>query len=334
MTKLLINRRRSIKSTRIILSALLVLGLLFAGRPASAAYPDKRVSMIVAFAAGGSTDTLARITSKYLEKELKNPFVVVNKAGSGGDLGFTALAKAKPDGYTIGLINMSRIVINPITRSDIVRYKITDFAPIANMVTDPGIFCVKVDSPFKTLKDLIAYAKENPQKITLSHEGVGAGDHLGAVEFCKQAGIELNLILFDGDAPAKAALLGGHIDAIAVNTSEVGEMIKAGQLRGLAIQDSKRSAELPDVPTFAEEGFPTVMQGTASRGFAAPKGISQEHLKTLVEAMKKIAENEDYQAELKKLYMPIDFIPGEEYGKYLLEQDTLWRQIWKTAPWM
>jgi tripartite-type tricarboxylate transporter receptor subunit TctC len=307
--------------------------LSWAGQ-AGAAYPDKTVTMIVAYAAGGSTDTLARITAKYLEQELKSPFVVVNKAGSGGDIGFTAIAKAKPDGYTIGLINMSGVAVNPITRPDIVQYKITDFAAIANVVTDPGVLCVRGDSPFKTLKDVIDYAKANPGKLAVSHEGAGSGDHLGVVEFAKQAGIEFNLIQFDGDAPAKAALLGGHIDLIAVNVSEVAEMVKEGQVRALAVQSDKRSDELPDSPTFKEQGFPTVIQGTASRGFAAPKGISGENLNILVQAMVKIVKDPTYLAELRKLNMPVDFMAGEEYGKYLLDQSAVWEKLWKESPWM
>jgi tripartite-type tricarboxylate transporter receptor subunit TctC len=311
-----------------------VLLLLVVSGAAFAEYPTKPVTMIVAYAAGGSTDILARITAKYLEAELKQPFVVVNKPGAAGSVGFTSIAKAKPDGYSIGLINLSGVVVNPIVQPDVVRYRITDFVGIANVVTDPGVFCVKADSPIKTLADLVAAAKANPGKLAISHEGKGAGDHLGVVEFMKKAGAELNPIPFEGDAPAKAALLGGHIDVLAVNVSEIAEMVKTGQLRALAVQNAKRSAELPDVPTFAELGYPTVIQGTASRGFAAPKDIPSEALATLVSAMKKIVASEEYKAELKKLNMPIDFVPGEEFTKLLLEQDKLWSDLWKTDPWI
>ena len=314
--------------------ALTLLLLLSVSGTAFAAYPTEPVTMIVAYAAGGSTDILARITAKYLEAELKEPFVVVNKPGAAGSVGFTSIAKAKPDGYTIGLINLSGVIVNPIVQPDVVRYRITDFAGIANVVTDPGVFCVKADSSIKTLADLIEAAKANPGKLSISHEGAGSGDHLGVVEFMKKAGIELNPVPFEGDAPAKAALLGGHIDVLAVNVSEVAEMVNTGQLRALAVQNPKRSVELPEVPTFAELGFPTVMQGTASRGFAAPKDIPAEALDVLVEAMKKIVASPEYQAELKKLNMPIDFIPGEEFTKLLMDQDKLWSELWKTDPWI
>jgi len=290
--------------------------------------------MIVAYAAGGSTDILARITAKYLEAELNQPFVVVNKPGAAGSVGFTSIAKATPDGYTIGLINLSGVIVNPIVQPDVVRYRITDFAGIANVVTDPGVFCVKADSPMKTLDDLIAAAKAAPGKIAVSHEGAGSGDHLGVMEFCKKAGIEVNPVPFEGDAPAKAALLGGHIDVLAVNVSEIAEMVNTGQLRALAVQNDKRSAELPDVPTFAELGYPTVIQGTASRGFAAPKDIPADALYVLVAAMKKIVASSEYQEELKKLNMPIDFVPGEEFTKLLLDQHKLWSDLWETDPWL
>ena len=316
---------------RFIIVALL---LVILSGTAFAAYPTKPVTMIVAYAAGGSTDILARITAKYLEAELKQPFVVVNKPGAAGSVGFTSIAKAAPDGYTIGLVNLSGVIVNPIVQPDVVRYRITDFVGIANVVTDPGIFCVKADSPVKTLEDLVAAAKADPGKLAISHEGAGSGDHLGVMEFSNKAGIELNPVPFEGDAPAKAALLGGHIDVLAVNVSEVAEMVNAGQLRALAVQNAKRSPELPDVPTFSELGYPTVMQGTASRGFAAPKGIPAEALEALANAMKKIVASPEYRSELKNLNMPIDFIPAEEFTALLLEQDKLWSELWKTDPWI
>ncbi len=305
----------------------LAIGTSFAGE-----YPSKAVTMIVAYAPGGSTDTLARITAKYLEAELGQPFVVVNKDGSGGDIGFTALAKAKADGYTIGLINVSPVVVNPITRPKVVRYRVTDFAPIANVVTDPGIICVGADSPYKTLQDLIDDAKKNPGKISISHEGKGGGDHLGILAFEKEAGITLNGVPFDGDAPAKAALMGGHIDAMAVNVSEVADMIQSGQLRGLAVENSKRSPEVADLPTFPELGF-TVLQAS-SRGFAAPKDMAKEQLEVLINAMTKIANDPTYLAELKKLNMPLDFMAGDDYGKFLLEQHEFWKGLWEADPWI
>ena len=316
---------------RFIIAALLL--VVFSGA-AFAAYPTKPVTMIVAYAAGGSTDILARITAKYLEAELKQPFVVVNKPGAAGSVGFTSIAKASPDGYTIGLVNLSGVIVNPIVQPDVVRYRITDFVGIANVVTDPGVFCVKADSPVKTLEDLVAAAKAAPGKLAISHEGAGSGDHLGVMEFAKIAGIELNPVPFEGDAPAKAALLGGHIDILAVNVSEVAEMVNAGQLRALAVQNTKRSPELPDVPTFTELGYPTVMQGTASRGFAAPREIPAEALEALVNAMKKIVASPEYRAELKKLNMPVDFVPGAEFTALLLEQDKLWSELWETDPWI
>lgn len=322
---------RTRKFYMIALTAIVCLISAF-GTSFAGSYPSKPVTMIVAYSAGGSTDTLARITAKYLEAQLGQPFVVVNKSGSGGDIGFTAIAKAKADGYTIGLINVSPVVVNPITRPKVVRYRLADFAPIANVVTDPGIICVATDSPYKTLQDFIDAAKKDPGKLSISHEGKGGGDHLGVLAFEKETGIKLNGVPFDGDAPAKAALLGGHIDAIAVNVSEVADMIQNGQLRGLAVENSKRAPEVADVPTFPELGF-KVLQAS-SRGFAAPRDISKENLDVLIDAMAKISGDPAYQAELKKLNMPMDFMAGDAYRKFLHEQHDFWKGLWEADPWI
>ena len=297
-----------------------------------AAYPEKPVKVVVAYGAGGSNDILARITAKYLEKMLGQPFVVENRAGSGGDVGFTAIAKAPADGYTIGIIVVTPVIVNPITRPKVVRYNLDSFAPIANVVSDPGIVCVAYDSIFKTLADLTAAAKAEPGKINISHEGKGGGDHLGVIAYEKAAGISFSGVPFNGDAAAKAALMGGHIDAIAVNVSEVVDMINEKQLRALAVEGTERSKELPDVPTFLENGYNVVQ--SSSRGFAAPAGIPEEVRATLVNAFKKLAADPEYQAELKKLNMPLDFMDSEAYGKFLRDQYDLWSKIWAADPWL
>ena len=299
---------------------------------AFAAWPEKPVKVIVAYGAGGSNDILARITAKYLEKELGQPFVVENRAGSGGDVGFTAIAKAPADGYTIGIIVVTPVIVNPITRPKVVRYSLDSFTPIANVVSDPGIVCVAFDSKYKTLADLTADAKANPGKINISHEGKGGGDHLGVLAYEKAAGITFSGVPFNGDAAAKAALMGGHIDAIAVNVSEVVDMINEKQLRALAVEGTERSKELPDVPTFLENGLNVVQ--SSSRGFAAPAGIPADVRDKLVATFQKLANDPEYQAELKKLSMPLDFMDSEAYGKFLRDQYDLWAKIWAEDPWL
>ncbi len=299
---------------------------------ALAAYPEKPVKVIVAYGAGGSNDILARITAKYLEKKLGQPFVVENRAGSGGDVGFTAIAKAEPDGYTIGIIVVTPVIVNPITRPKVVRYSLNSFTPLANIVSDPGIICVGYDSKYKTLTDLVNDAKNRPEQINVSHEGKGGGDHLGVLAFEKAAGIKFSGVPFNGDAAAKAALMGGHIDAIAVNVSEVVDMINEKQLRALAVEGVERSKELPGVPTFLESNYNVVQ--SSSRGFAAPVGIPVEVREKLVEAFKMLAADPEYQAELKKLNMPLDFMGSETYGKFLSDQFNLWSKIWAEDPWL
>ena len=299
---------------------------------AFAAYPEKPVKVVVAYGAGGSNDILARITAKHLEKKLGQPFVVENRAGSGGDVGFTAIAKAAPDGYTIGITVVTPVIVNPITRPKVVRYSLDSFTPICNMVSDPGILCVAEGSKYKTLADLVADAKANPEKINVSHEGKGGGDHLGVIAFEKASGIKMNGVPFKGDAAAKAALMGGHIDAIAVNVSEVVEMVNEKQLRALAVESAERVPELPAVPTFSELGYKVVQ--SSSRGFCAPAGIPAEARDTLVKAFKELAADPEYQAELKKLNMPLDFMDAEGYSAFMRSQYDLWSKIWAADPWL
>ena len=299
---------------------------------AFAAYPEKPVKLIVAYGAGGSNDLLARITAKYLEKELGQPFVVENRAGSGGDVGFTAIAKAKPDGYTIGIIVVTGVIVNPITRPNVVRYRLDSFTPICNVVSDPGIVCAAPNGKYNTLADLIADAKARPGEVNISHEGIGGGDHLGVIAFEKAAGIKFSGVPFKGDAAAKAALMGGHIDAIAVNVSEVVDMVNEKQLAALAVEGNARSPELPDVPTFAELGFDVTQM--SSRGFAAPAGIPDDVLATLSAALEKIVNDPEYKAELAKLNMPMDYMPAAQYGEFLKAQNELWSKLWEADPWL
>ncbi len=217
----------SIKKSAIVAT----LAAFTAASPALADFPEKPVKMIVAFGAGGSTDLMARIFAKYMGEELGQRFVVENRTGAGGEIGWVTLANSPADGYTIGLINSPVIEAYPITRADTIGYQMDQFRPLINVVTDPGVLAVAVDSPYETLADFVAAAKANPNTITVSHEGVGGDDHLAALNLTSQAEIEVNFVAFDGNAEATAALLGGHIDAFEGNMSEAAAQISEGKVR-------------------------------------------------------------------------------------------------------
>ncbi len=314
---------------KLLAGVILATSTMFATAPmAYAEYPEKPVEVIVPYGAGGSTDVLARLVAKYAEKYLGQPMVVVNKPGAGGILGFTATANAKPDGYTLGWVN-ANIVKAKIVRPKMTPFDLDSFTLVANVVTDPGIISVAGSSDIKTLKDLVAAAKE--KTLTISHEGVGGDDYLAVVQFENAAGITFNKVAYNGDAEAKAALLGGHIDAIEGNVSEQTELAADGQITPLVVWGSKRSAALPDVPTGKELGYDIV--SASSRGLGAPAGLDAAVVTKLVDTMKAITADPEFQAELKKLNMPMDLMIGDEYTQFMSQQKAAYKALWDSNPW-
>ncbi|NWO11142.1 tripartite tricarboxylate transporter substrate binding protein [Chromohalobacter salexigens] len=321
------------KSGGTILTALgIALGASVSIPSQASDYPSKPIQMIVAYGAGGSTDTMARIFAKYAEKALGDRIVVVNKPGAGGELGWVHLANAKPDGYTIGLINSPVVEVYPFTRADTVGYAYEDIRPLANVVTDPGVLAVAADSPYKTLDDLVSAAKEDPGSVTVSHEGVGGDDHLAALDFAEAADIKLNFVSFNGNAQATAALLGGHIDAFEGNMSEAAAQIGEGKVRALAVWSDKRMDAIPDVPTGQEQGYDVM--AAASRGLAVPADAPDEVYEKLLEVSKKVMENPDFEAELAKLNMPLNPLYGQKYVDFLDASHDRLKAMWEKDPWI
>lgn len=295
-------------------------------------YPTKPIEMVVAYGAGGSTDTMARIFAKYAEEELGQRVVVVNKPGAGGELGWVYLANADPDGYTIGLINSPSVETHPFTRADSVGYTLDDLLPLANVVTDPGVLAVAADSPWQTLDELVEAVKAEPRSVTVSHEGVGGDDHLAALNFASTAGIELNFVSFNGNAEATAALLGGHIDAFEGNMSEAASHISEGDVRGLAVWSGERVDAIAEVPTGVEQGVDVV--SSASRGLALPAGVPDEIYQRLLVVSRSVIENPDFAEELARLNMPLDPVYGDDYAAALKDSQRSLKAVWDSDPWI
>ena len=302
-----------------------------AATPSIAEYPERPITMIVAYSPGGGTDVLARSFAPFIEKYLGNnaSFTIINKPGAGGEVGFTATAQAKPDGYTIGFLNLPNLLAIPIERK--ARYSLDSFTPLANMVDDPGAFNVHKDSPFNTLADLVAYAKENPGSVTVGTSGVGGDDHLAMLSFAKQAGIKLTHVPFTGAAPNRTALLGRHITVGAFNISEAIQFAKEGQIKILGQMADERWELAPDVPTFKEQGFDVIMG--SQRGMGAPAGFPQEAKQKLSEAIGKAVMDPDFQAKAKKIYLPLKFMAADDYGAFLQKMDAKFKEMWSEEPW-
>jgi tripartite-type tricarboxylate transporter receptor subunit TctC len=296
---------------------LTVLALSALAQPAAAlsAYPERSITLIVPYPAGGGTDTTARLLARDLELVLGKPVIVENRAGGGGWLGWGGLAAAKPDGYTIGYLNVPSLYAGYLDPKIARKESLDSFTPLTNHVLDYNIWAVKADSPFKTVADVIAAAKKEPEKITVTAFGAGGDDHLAILSLQAETGAKFAVVHMRGTADAKAQVLGGHIQVLGANVSEAAEEVRAGQLRVLGVMAPTRSRFLPDVPTFKEQGFDQVW--SVSRGVAAPAGLPADVQAKLIGALQQILSSKEHQKRADGLSLEISLIAGDEYRRFL-----------------
>lgn len=271
--------------------------------------------MIVAYPAGGSTDVGARILAAAAEKDLGQPITVVNKGGAGGQLGFTEIARAKPDGYTLGFLNLpglNTITLDPERKA---AFSIDSFIPIVNQVLDPGLIWVKADSPYKTLADLIDAAKKAPGKISACTTGILSDDHLAILMVQEAAKCEFRIVHFDGGAQQLAGVMGGHVDCAFDNVGSVFKRVLSGEVRGLAVTDVERSKFLPNVPCTKELGMTTVIS-SSTRGVGAPKGTPADVIKIVQTAFLKAIESPEMKQKMDAVGLALKPMVGATYAKY------------------
>ena len=313
------------KKLLLLLLVFVVLGLfVFSQYIFASDYPTKPIHVIVAYSAGGGTDVGARILAKVAEKYFSQSLVIINKPGAGGEIGFTALANAKPDGYTIGFVNPPTTLLLPYQRK--VGYKTSDFKYIINIVEDPGTLCVRTGSPYKTLDDFIKAAEKNPGILTISNAGVGTDAHMSIIVLEKEAKISVISVPFKGGGPARTAALGGHVDANIMKVGEAKSYVESKQMRVLAVMAEERSPEFPNVPTFIEEGYDLIM--ASCRGIAAPKGVPDYVVKYLHDKLKNTIEDPEFIALMKKTGIPLKYMGPEEYVKYCAKLENVYGLLW------
>ncbi len=298
----------------------LVLGALLAlsGIASAQDYPNRPVTLQVPYPAGGSSDVGARIAATLAEKELGKPIVVVNKAGAGGQVGWTELARQKPDGYYLGAINLPHMlsaVLDPERKS---AFKAEDIVPLISQALDPTTISVRPDSPWKSVKDLVADAKKKPEQIAAGIVGYLQDDEIGYLQFAEAAGIKLRLVYFDGAAPAITALLGGHVDVLFCTVADNYTQWKAGRIRMLTIMDKQRTKFYPDLPTTAEVGYPGVLSAS-TRGIAGPKGIPEPIQMKIQDCFKKAMMSKEHMDKLESAGMPVKIMVGKEFQDYYWE---------------
>jgi tripartite-type tricarboxylate transporter receptor subunit TctC len=299
---------------------------------AQAAYPEQPIKMVIAYGAGGGTDIIARLAAQYMTKYLGNNanIVVVNRPGAGGAIGFAELAKAAPDGYTIGFINTPNVLTIPIERKSNFHWQ--DYDLLGNLVDDPGNFSVHADSPHKSLKDLVEFAKAHPGEVTYGTTGIGSDDHLSALMLERAAGIKMTHVPFKGAAEVHNGVLSKQITVAAMNIGEALQYAKGGStIRQLGQMSTARTTLAPNVPTFKEQGFNIIM--ASLRGIAAPKGLPPAVREQLVTAVQKAAADPEFQAKAAAFFAPLRYLPPPAYATELKDAEAGFKQLWQVMPW-
>ena len=301
------------KVVLVVLILALVLPMFAAGTTETAKpYPSRNVRVIIPWSVGGMTDVLTRPIASALEQEFGVPFIVENKPGGGGVVGSLEIENSKADGYLIGTTSMSTVsakYVSPMYPD------INNVQLVSQVITIPATVTVNVDSPFKTVEDLIKYAKANPGKLKNANSGTGASAHIYAAYFEALAGIEMNHIPYPAYAEAITALLGNHVDLTNIPLPDVAPHIDAGKLRLLAIASAERHPSYPDVPTLKELGIDAVM-GNYS-GFVAPKGMDAAQVEVIDSAIGRVMQDPKIRKFLIDAgYQPV-YLNAKDFAKVI-----------------
>ena len=292
-------------------------------------FPARGILVIVPYAAGGGSDISARLLARDFEPIFGKPVTVENRAGGGGWIGWGSLAQSKPDGYTIGYINVPNIFAGYLDKQSGGGRKenLESFTPLINHVTDYNMWSVKPDSRFKSVKDVIEEAKKKPGTITLNGGGYGTDDHVAVLGIGTNNGTSFSMVHFKGTPEGKTQVLGGNIDVYACNVSEGAEDVKAGVVRALGVMSPNRSKFIPIVPTFREQGFNEVW--STSRGIAAPANLPEDVKTALIEALEKTIGSKEHKAKAEALSLDPEIIKGDAYRKFLKDNEQATKTLMK-----
>ncbi|WP_053006137.1 Bug family tripartite tricarboxylate transporter substrate binding protein [Kiloniella spongiae] len=306
-----------IKVVALVLALATVSTILPSFESKAADFPKKPLAMIVAYSPGGGTDTAARVIAKYVQPHLGQRLIIQNKPGAGGQIGFTALANAKNDGYKIGFINIPSIFMVKMLR-DNVPYEMSDYEAIANIQLDPVVLTVKADSPYQTFEEFINAVKKNPGNVNVGGDGPQSNNQLQVVVAEDKLGADVNFVPFNGSGPAITATLGDQVVASVPSASSATSHIQNGRLRALAVFADKRYKYLPDVPTIKEaSGVEVPSIGASMRGVAVPKGMDPDRKKIIEDAFAKVMKDPEFIAHADKMGLPLHYMNARDFDAYL-----------------
>lgn len=280
-------------------------------------WPNKPIQIMVGMSAGGGSDIGARIFAAAMEKQSGVPVSVVNKAGAGGQVGWTDFAKnAKPDGYNIALISMPGIqatVLNPDLKT---LFTEDDFVPVVGQVVEPVVVLVRQDGPYKTMQDVVDDAKKRPGQVTATVNGVLNFDEIAYLAFNKATGVQMQVVRTDGVSQSITNLMGGHVDTVWASSTGAYSAVKSGGVRAVAVMAKERAKDFfPDVPTLKELGYGEI-EGASVRGFAMPKGAPEALLEKIESDMLKVMKSEENVAKSKEAGISITAMNRKDFTDY------------------
>jgi tripartite-type tricarboxylate transporter receptor subunit TctC len=281
-------------------------------------YPNKPIKLIVPFAPGGSVDIVGRIVAQQLGQELGQSIVVENRAGAAGNIGFEALARSKPDGYTLGMAS-STMAVNVSLYRTIPFDPLKDFAPISLIALQPNVLLVNPSLPVKSVAELIAYAKANPGKLNFASSGIGASQHLAAELFKARTGVDMIHVPYKGGGPAMADLVAGRVEVMFETIPSSMSYVQSGQLRALAVTVDERSKQLPDVPTMAEAGVKDYLS-RGWLGMMAPAGTPPAIVDKLAGALHKTIATPAVTKRLTELGLEIKTSTPAQFSAFIANE--------------
>jgi tripartite-type tricarboxylate transporter receptor subunit TctC len=296
---------------RIASSVLTVLVLLIAGLgPAAAQYPERPITILTGYPAGGMVDIVARALSEGLKKKYPKGVGIVTRPGAGGSLAVAELVQAKPDGYTIILAPLSTLVIHP-QLNDLPYKTPDDYEAVINVVSFYSLLAVRADAPWKTIQEFVGAAKASPGKLRVGSPGEGTSSHLNFEEMKRLAGINLTHVPFSGWGESSPALLGGHVEALMAQPGEVKPLVDGGKMRVLMVSQAKRHPAFPDAPSAKELGWGETASG-AWFMFVVPKGTPAPVLKYIHDTVKAAMDDPQFVNTIKQRVIDIDYRAGDQ----------------------
>jgi len=293
-------------------------------------YPNRTVRIIVPFAPGGSTDVVARILADKLGTELKQSFVVENRAGAGGNIGADVVAKASPDGYTLLMGTTGVLAINKYLYKEMAFDPERDLVPVSYTSLITNILVVNPQVPAKTVSELVALARAKPGVLTFASSGAGSSTHLSAELFKSMAGVDILHVPYKGSSQAITDLMGGQVTMLFDNAPSSIPFVEQGKLRALAVTSTKRLPNLPDVPTLDEAGVKGY-ESLSWSGIMAPAGTPKRVIDKLNAAIDKILRDPDVKQRFASLGVDPVGGPPEAFSRHIRAESEKWARVVKTA---